>query len=226
MHDYSGGTEMLSLRTPVLKLVMGFAAAAATIGVSVASGEAATASSASYAAPPKSCGQVFITGTKWLGGHGVNVRSNGAAEGTGGDCSSATSYFNGVVAGRSWQCAELVNRLYLYRGWITTTWNGNAGIEMWNNTPAKLSKQSDGSVSYLGPGDVVDINEYYKGKLIGGHVFVVNAAKRVTSGTVGLVSQNNMSVPQKPGSLKAGTVTVSGAGGGWTYKVIGVIHAP
>lgn len=220
---------MLSINRPALKLGMAIAAAIATVGVSLAAGGAAAAqstSSGSSAVPPKACGQVFIVGTKWLGGHGVNVRSNGSSEGTGNDCSSATSYFDDVVAGRSWQCAELVNRLYLYRGWIDETWTGNAGAEMWNNAPTKLTKQSDGSVSYLGPGDVLDINEFYKGKLVGGHVFIVNAGTRVTSGTVGLVSQNNSSVPQKPGTLKKGKVTVSGAGGGWTYQVIGVIHAP
>lgn len=197
-----------------------------TLGITVAASGSAVAVASPSAVPPKPCGQPFIVASHWLGGHGVNVRSNGSAEGTSNDCSSATSYVNGVVAGRSWQCAELVNRLYLSRGWIDSTWTGNAGAQMWNNTPGNLKKQVNGSVSYLGPGDVVDINEFHDGKLIGGHVFIVNAKSHVTSGTVGLVSQNNSSVPQKPGSLTDSKVLVSGAGGGWTYKVIGVIHAP
>lgn len=169
---------------------------------------------------------MFITSQHWLGGHGVNVRSNGTAEGTSADCSSKLSYFDGVLAGRSWQCAELINRLYLARGWIDKTWTGNAGIQFWNNAPTDLAKQANGSVGYLGPGDVVDINVYYLGQLKSGHAFVVNAPRRVTAGSVGLVSQNNTHTPQKPGSLTGGTVTVSGSGGGWTYRVIGVIHAP
>lgn len=213
-------------RTIVKHIGGATAVAVAVLGLALASGGAAMAQSESTAAAAKPCGSVFITGAKWLGGQGVNVRSNGSAEGTGGDCSSALSYVDGVLAGRSWQCAELVNRLYLDRGWITTTWLGNAGADMWTKAPANLTKQAEGSVSYLGGGDVVDINEYYQGKLVGGHVFVVNATNRVTSGTVGLVSQNNSSVAQKPGSIMSGKVTVSGAGGGWTYKVLGVIHAP
>ena len=72
----------------------------------------------------------------------------------------------------------------------------------------------------------MDLNVYYNGRFMGGHVFVVNTGHQVRSGTVGLVSQNNSGVAQKPGSIRSGTVTVSGSGGGWSYHVIGVIHAP
>lgn len=216
---------MSQRRRALSRITMGVAAAAMTLGmVSVADGAFASSSPATVSFKP--CGQVFILAGQWLGGHGVNVRSNGTAEGTGSDCSSTMSYVGGVLAGRSWQCAELVNRLYLNRGWIDATWTGDAGSEMWKNAPDNLTKQLDGSISYLGPGDVLDINVYFQGRLMGGHVFVVNAGRRVTSGTVALVSQNNSRVPQKPGSLVGGKVSVSGAGGGWTYRVIGVIHAP
>lgn len=207
------------------RCVLGVSAAALAMGISVVTGGTATAHSDANAAPSK-CGQVMIGRGSWLGGNGVLVRSNGSSEGTGNDCSPQGSYVDGVLAGRRWQCAELVNRLYLTRGWTKAIWSGNAGKPMWDNAPGNLTKQVNGNVDYLGPGDVLDINVYYKGKFVSGHVFVVNATRHVISGSIGLVSQNNSGVAQKPGSISNGTVTVSGAGFGWTYHVIGVIHAP
>lgn len=97
--------------------------------------------------------------------------SNGLTdEGSGTDCApnkptgNDINYVNGVESGEKWQCAKLVNRPYLTEGWINKAWRGNAGQPLWNSTPTLLSKQANGSVSYLGPGDVVVINVYLKGK--------------------------------------------------------------
>jgi hypothetical protein len=215
---------VFTIRTQLGRIVGGASAAALAICI-VATG-ASTAHATSATASASSCGTITIPASRWLGGNGVHVRSNGADEGSDYSCAGGFTYVHGVVAGYKWQCVELVNRLYLARGWTHTTWGGDAGAPFWNATPAGLVKQANGRVAYLGPGDVVDLNVFYNGKSMGGHVFVVNTGHRVRSGTVGLVSQNNSGVASKPGSIRNGTVTVSGSGGGWSYHVIGVIHAP
>ena len=188
------------------------------------------------AVSPGACGSVLLAGTAWLGGGGVDVKSNGANEGTGTSC-SGTNKVNGVTSGSEWQCVELVNRLYLTKGWINATWAGNGGDSsptahdsMYDDAPANLAKQADGSITSVSPGDVVSINEYNNGSFLSdGHVLIVNTAGTVTSGTVQLVSQNSGSpgdaTPQRTATLSGGTLTISG-GGGYTYSVIGVVHAP
>jgi hypothetical protein len=90
---------------------------------------------------------------------------------------------------------EFINRLYLTRGWITgpqngtsPAWPGDAGPAFYNAAPPNLARQRNGSVSYLGPGDVIIINVFRDGKADGGHALVVNEASDMTSGTVNLVS--------------------------------------
>src|SRR5215469_14069798 len=68
--------------------------------------------------PAGSCGNVLLAGSAWLGGQGVNVKSNGYHQGSGVSC-GGTNHVHGVTTGSEWQCTELVNRLYVTRGWIT-----------------------------------------------------------------------------------------------------------
>ena len=190
--------------------------------------------------PTPPCGRVLFPSTaagSWLvPGGGVNVFSNGPThEGTGVDCVSVPndrSSVGNVLAGYKWQCPELVNRFYLSRGWIHSTWSGDAGLPMWNNTPHSLAKQANGAVSFLGPGDVVIINVYHNGTADGGHAFIANIASKVVSGTVDLVSQssgqsgdrntcNYLWSPQGKGNP-----LISGGGNGRSYRAIGVVHAP
>jgi hypothetical protein len=177
-----------------------------------------------------------LSGSSWFNGNGVDVYSNGPYEGTGTSCGGSNSV-NGVTTGSAWQCTELINRLYLTKGWIASTWTGNGGDSssgandsMYARAPANLSKNSNGSVASLSPGDVVSINEFYNGVFQSdGHVAVVNTSGTVTSGSIPLVSQNSGSptsaTPQIVASLSSGTVTISGDGV-WSYSVIGVVHAP
>ncbi len=157
-----------------------------------------------------------MKGPLWLParGGGVDVHSNGSDEGSDQDCASGTSTVNGNVAGEEWQCVELVNRLFLTKGWISATWPGSAGQPFYDQAPSNLTKEPEGFVSYLGPGDVVDINEYLDGNFIGGHVLIVDDSSHVTSGTVWAVSQNSGdttdATPQKQVTIGGGNVTVSG----------------
>ena len=188
------------------------------------------------------CGDVEFPSSaagSWAFSGGVDVFSNGPSdEGGYNDCSTATSTVGGVTAGEEWQCPEFVNRLYLTEGWITgpqggstPAWPGSAGPEFYNEAPSNLTKELNGSVTYLGPGDVVDINVFNYGSPDGGHVLVVNDDSDVTNGTVNLVSQNSgsgtNSEPVVQATISGGNLTnVTGGDAEWTYAVYGVIHAP
>lgn len=178
---------------------------------------------------PGACGSILLAGTSWLGGTGVDVKSNGIDQGTGKQCSPALSKVGAVTAGERWQCVELVNRLYLTRGWITSAWTGN-GDQLFARAPANLKKQANGSIISVSPGDVVSIRVRHNGKARGhGHVAVVNTTGMVTSGTIPLVNQNGGSrgnaLVTSYATLAGGKLSLAG-GGGWAYSIVGVIHAP
>ena len=171
---------------------------------------------------PSGCGAVLLEPTAWLDGKGVAVRSNDPYEGLGTDCKPYPKYqskVGGVLAGEEWQCVELVNRLWLTKGWIDTTWFGEAGPGFFDRHPkgvngVNLSAEKNGSISTLKPGDIVVYEEQ--------HVGIVNA---VQGNTVQLVSQNSGSLKRTylyvEGNLKSGTL--SGLPDGSVY---GVVHAP
>src|SRR4051812_13843511 len=128
------------------------AAAAVTITVLcglVAFGRATPASAAA-------CDDILVPGSAWMGGIGVDVRANGPYTGTERSCRPMATDLGGPVPqwGFGWQCVELVNRLYMTRGWITSTWAGN-GADMYTLAPAHLDRELQGSVRGLGLGDVV-----------------------------------------------------------------------
>lgn len=178
---------------------------------------------------PDACGSVLLAGTAWLDGKGVDVMSNGRYQGTGKRCDQSLSHVGAVSAGEKWQCVELVNRLYLTRGWISSAWAGNGGT-LFRTAPAGLSREANGSITSVSPGDVVSIRIRHNGKLRPyGHVEIVNAAATVTSGTVPLVSQNGGSTRYVSVAANAylsnGRLTLPG-GSGWSYSVVGVVHAP
>src|SRR5438445_2095481 len=140
-------------------------------------------------APPAAaaaCDEVLVPGDAWMGGIGVDIRSNGPYTGTEASCRPLATDLSGPLPqwGFGWQCVELVNRLYMTRGWITATWPGN-GADMYTLAPASLSKELQGSVQGLAPGDVV----VFGGDLSpgAGHVAVVSA---VDGSTVKLYGQN------------------------------------
>ena len=178
---------------------------------------------------PGACGSVLLAATSWLGGGGVDVMSNGADQGTAKECSNALSRVGSVTAGERWQCVELVNRLYLTRGWIASAWTGDGG-QLFATAPANLTKQANGSITSVSPGDVVSIRERHNGKLRPhGHVAVINTDGTVTSGTIPLVNQNGGSkgdaLVTSYATLSGGKLTLPG-GSGWSYVVVGVVHAP
>ena len=181
----------------------------------------ATASVTSRPAGGYGCGSVVLPGYDWLGGGGVDVFSNGANAGTGTSCGGVFRVGH-IVSGEEWQCVELVDRLYIERGWIGATWNGN-GADMYATPPAGLAKQPQGSISFLSPGDVVSYQS--PGGVEPGHAGVINTVTPVAPGTflVQLVQQNGFLYTS--GVLSGGRLTMTTP---WVsdYPVIGVIHHP
>jgi CHAP domain len=178
---------------------------------------------------PGACGGVLLAATSWLGGGGVDVMSNGADQGTGKQCSKALSMVGSVAAGERWQCVELVNRLYLTRGWIASGWTGD-GDQLVATATANLTKQANGSITSVSPGDVVSVRERHNGKVQPhGHVAVIDTSGTVTSGTIQLVNQNGGSkgnaLVMSYATLSDGKLSLPG-GSGWSYVVVGVVHAP
>jgi hypothetical protein len=200
------------------------------------------APSVAGAVVPGACGSVLLSGSSWLSGGGVDVYSNGTYQGTGTDCPDpghvVDNHYKHIVTGEEWQCVELINRLYLTKGWISNTWPGYGGEtapdakdSMYDEAPSGLSKEPNGSISYVGPGDVVSINVYHNEKFVpDGHVLIVNSSGPVTSGLVPLVSQNggdasDAIVTSDNATLTDGTLTIPNSGK-WSYTVIGVVYAP
>jgi len=206
------------------------------VALSLVSTVPASAVAAAPMAPPGACGHVQLAGSARLGGHGVDVKSNGPDQGSGTSCGGMNKV-DGITTGPEWQCVELVNRLYVTKGWIKATWPGNGGRSspsardsMYDEAPSSLSKQANGSVGYVGPGDVVSINVYHNGVFqADGHVLIVNTTSTIASGTFALVSQNGGDasdvVVTSSARLSHGTLTIP-ASGAWSYRVIGVVHAP
>src|SRR6266511_2812325 len=75
------------------------------------------------------CGDVQVAGKDWLGGQGVDVRSNGAYQTKSTSCAYDDREVydlkaNPPIYGFGWQCVELVNRLYATKGWFPRLWLG------------------------------------------------------------------------------------------------------
>jgi hypothetical protein len=162
-------------------------------------------------------GTLELAGSSWLNGQGVNVYSNGNSAGNvWGNSYTNNSSGQSVFLGSKWQCVELINRLYVTRGWISGTWFGNGGgaQSIYNSAPPNLSKQPNGSITFLRPGDVVALDNGGDG-----HAAIVNS---VSGSTAQLVNQNTGAV-YSSAQFSGGRLTMSG----WTgYSVRGVIHAP
>jgi len=163
-------------------------------------------------------GTVELSGSSWLNGEGVNVYSNGNNV----ENDAGNEYVNGVLSGEEWQCVELVNRLYLTRGWISSNWYGN-GDGLYANAPSNLTKQPEGSITGMAPGDVISLGDQTTGTGDddGGHAAVVGS---VSGDTINIINQNTPDVYSTATfNPAAGTLAMNGWAG---YYPIGVIDAP
>lgn len=157
-------------------------------------------------------------GSAWLSGGGVDIM-------TGGDGSNKYVNNTGGVStltGTKWQCVEMVNRLYLTKGWATTTWSGN-GNTIVNDVPNHpgLTAQWDYAISYVNPGDTVTETHSTDG-----HAAIIDTVD--ANGTIHIKSQNatlDSSAIITSGSLAAGNAHYALVG--WTgFAVQSIIHHP
>jgi hypothetical protein len=175
------------------------------------------ASSGSCAGPP-GFGSRYM-GSTWPGGfRGVPVYSNGIS-GSFTDCLHSTRTPKGrwVVDGYEWQCVELVDRLYLSKGWINSSWLGDGG-QLFSTAPGFLHKQAQGSITAVHPGDVISFSAPGGG---GGHAAVIS---EVRGNYLTIVNQNtDYSAMISHAYLEHGSIVMVGWAG---WGPIGVIHAP
>lgn len=167
---------------------------------------------------------MVLPGPDWLSGGGVDVMASGDGSNM---CISkpgapATSFCpaNTTHTGTKWVCVELVSRLYLTKGWITTRWQGS-GNTLKNYVPAGLTLQNNGSISYVNPGDVVTYNNINN---TDGHAAIVDS---FAGNTANIINQNgslNSTATISSGSLSNANATFSASWSGFTVQAI--IHAP
>ncbi|HEX6689017.1 MAG TPA: CHAP domain-containing protein [Solirubrobacterales bacterium] len=152
-------------------------------------------------------GTVLVRGRDWLGGLGVDVKSNGLI-GCYAGCNIATGY------GIAYQCVELVQRLIVTRHWSPRIY-GNANMQYANASTQYFDKHPNGSGYTPVPGDII----VYRGGYLGyGHVAVV---EWVDNGRLGWVDQNDS--PSGRGSAPLGAGGTLGNLG--SLIPIGFLHA-
>lgn len=179
----------------------------------------------------------FLSGTdpSWLNGTAVNVCNNGGVSTNdyGPSCVPVTGASGGqgcsagyVWADDKWTCTELVNRLYLTKGWITANWKGNGGGSqgLIYYLPISLTDQLNDHISYVNPGDVITLND---GGL--GHAAIINTID--SNSTLHIVNQNTTSSNlYSTASLQNGT-SLSGGNAHYNsswfgYTVQAIVHHP
>lgn len=162
---------------------------------------------------PGWAGTVWLAGSEWFGGNGVNVYSKYSSD------VGQRSYYNGVDVGLKWQCVELPGRFWNKMGWYYGAIYRNAKDIYPSATELGLTRHANGSGYVPVPGDLVcwNVGTY-------GHVAVIDY---VTPTKIGFVEQNHSSICK-------GTMTRSGVNGsrverddGYAYGLCqGFVHNP
>src|SRR6266702_5774269 len=98
---------------------------------------------------------IQYSGSSWLSSGGVNICNH-----PGDDSAVYVNNINGqsTLSGYKWECVEMVNRLYLTKGWTTSTWSGN-GNTLVNNVPGDLTEEDNNHISYVNAGDVITLDD-------------------------------------------------------------------
>ncbi|MHB1986389.1 MAG: CHAP domain-containing protein [Acidimicrobiales bacterium] len=167
---------------------------------------------------PRPFGTAYLT-AHWPGGfRGVPVYSNGLS-GSFLAClhTTMTPRHHRVIDGFEWQCVELVDRLYLTKGWIESPWKGN-GNQLFATAPHFFVKQPQGHITFAQPGDVIS---FAGPRGTPGHAAIV---ARVQGHYLTIVNQDTD--PQSVLShayLRGGRIHMVGWPG---WRPIGVVHAP
>jgi hypothetical protein len=179
----------------------------------------------SCAGPPGSDFGTQYLSASWPGSFtGVPVYSNATAKYQSNCYNHATTPAGKTVeSGMEWQCVELINRLYITKGWIDQRWAGD-GDKLYYDPPVNpatgqhLTTQPQHSITALSPGDVISFSD---SAVPGGHAAVVS---EVNGTAITFVNQNtSRKNVLSYGHLSNGTLTMTGWKG---YTPIGAIDAP
>lgn len=127
--------------------------------------------------------QLLIRGSQWLGGHGVDVYSNGTNPSY---FSGQSNYLRGIYTGVRWQCVELAQRLYTDRGWHRGSFGVQYAYQIYDRAPALGMKVYPNGSGYVPlPGDLIVVGK--SASSTAGHVVVVDA---VYPDRIAVIEQN------------------------------------
>lgn len=171
------------------------------------------------------CGDVILSGSQWLQGHGVDVKSNGPNNFTGASCAGVSTHVPAVQYGYGFQCVELAARLYQQRGWGRVFAYGPASVGNFRYGAQYIPEGSPSlqfhpvSSSYQPvPGDLL----IEGGPNIFGHVDVVDHVVSMAPGTTKIYAvEENASMTGFHTYVRTAT-TITGA-----YHIVrGFLHSP
>jgi len=166
-------------------------------------------------APAQASATVLLAGSSWLNGQGVNV----CAPSTDPSCGDQAHV--GGWSGNWWQCVELAQRLYQARGWHGGIFaNVSYAYQIYDQASALgMSRQANGSITSLVPGDMIIHDTDTPYSYGAGHVSIVDS---VVGSTVNVVEQNTYNNdPTGQYTFSAGTLSRAGTG-----TIRGVVHDP
>lgn len=167
---------------------------------------------APQATAAQTCGAVTVSASSWLGGFGVDSKSNGDYQGTGTACAGWSTRSPNIQYGEGWQCVELAQRLYWVRGWYSSTFPVSAASQIYDQASVMgMTRQPNGSITSIVPGDMII---HGNGKY--GHVTIVDS---VAGGVVHAVQQN-ASAGRLDYAYSNGRLT------GGAAPIRGVVHSP
>ena len=173
------------------------------------------------AAAAQTCSTAQVAAGSWLGGTGVDVRSNGSDLGTGYSCASFSTSNPNVQDGYGWQCVELAARLYAVKGWGRVYADGGAAAGVYRYGAQYIPEGSPNlqfhpnNSGYLPvPGDLI-IESWSSGW---GHVSVVDQ----TVGNFVYAVEQNATLSGRHTYTLTGSMLTGAYGSG----VRGFMHAP
>jgi hypothetical protein len=164
-------------------------------------------------APAQASAPVILSGSSWYGGGGVNVCGGST------DPSCGSEAHVGGVSSNWWQCVELAQRFYQAKGWHSGSFGASYAYQIYNiATNIGMTKQANGSITSVIPGDMIIHASSDPGSQGAGHVSIVDS---VSGSTVNVVEQNG------PTSNGRATYTLSGGSlSRGSAPILGVVHDP
>jgi hypothetical protein len=164
------------------------------------------------ASPAEANATPILAGSSWFGGGGVNVCSAST------DPYCGSEYKVGTYSANWWQCVELAQRFYSKTGWHSGLFGVSYAYQIYDNASSLgMTRQANGSITSIVPGDMIihgSSDPYSPGA---GHVAIVDS---ISGSTVNVVEQNGSSTGRAIYTLSSGTLTRG------IDVVSGVVHDP